>query len=111
MTVLKRGDTVLCIIAGDYGKPRPAIVVQSDIFNPTHSSVVVCPLTTFATDAPLFRLPLLPTSTNGISTPSFIMIDKISAVRREKIRERIGSLVPDDLAKLDAALTLWLGLR
>ena len=57
---MKRGDIVLAVARGDYGKPRPAVIVQSDLFNPTHASLLVCLLTTELIDAPLFRLPLAP---------------------------------------------------
>ncbi len=58
---MKRGDVVLVIAPGDYGKSRPAVVVQSDIFNETHASIVVCLLSTDLQDAPLFRLSVEPT--------------------------------------------------
>ena len=55
---IERGDVVICAAAGDYGKPRPAVVVQSDLFNGTHSIVAVCLITTHLEDAPLFRIPV-----------------------------------------------------
>ena len=66
---ITRGDVVLVVAPGDYGKPRPAVVVQSDLFNPTHASVVVCPVTSDLIDAPLFGSPSAPgpaTGSNGI---------------------------------------------
>jgi mRNA interferase MazF len=36
---LKRGDIALAVARGDYGKSRPAVIVQSDLFNPTHASL------------------------------------------------------------------------
>ena len=53
---MKRGDIVLAVARGDYGKPRPAVIVQSDLFNATHASLLVCLLTSELIDAPLFRL-------------------------------------------------------
>src|ERR1017187_6373104 len=55
---IMRGDVVVCAAPGDYGKPRPAVVVQSDLFNGTHASVVVCLITSHLEDAPLFRIPI-----------------------------------------------------
>ena len=60
-----RGDVVLVVAPGDHGKPRPATVVQSDLFNPTHASVVVCPITSDLADAPLFRVPTSPDTALG----------------------------------------------
>ena len=63
---MKRGDIVLAVAQGDYGKPRPAVIVQSDLFNPTHASLLVCLLTTDLIHAPLFRLPIAATPANGL---------------------------------------------
>jgi mRNA interferase MazF len=62
---LKRGDVVLVVASGDYGKPRPAVVVQFDLFNDTHASTTVCPVTSSLVAAPLFRVPLKPSKVNA----------------------------------------------
>jgi mRNA interferase MazF len=72
---VKRGDFVLAVVHGDYGKPRPAVVVESDLFNPTHASLLVCLLTTDLIDAPLFRLTIAPSAANGLREMSQIMVD------------------------------------
>jgi mRNA interferase MazF len=72
------------------GKPRPALVVQSDLFDPTHASVTVCPITSDCVDAPLFRLGLPPGTRTGLKTVSQVMVDKIVSVPREAISGEIG---------------------
>jgi len=64
---LKRGDIVTIAAAGDYGKPRPALVVQADVFNDIHASITLVPLTSTIIDAPLFRITLDPSRQNGLS--------------------------------------------
>ncbi len=107
---VKRGDVVVCATPGDYGKPRPAVVVQSDLFNPTHASVTVCPITSELQDAPLFRLTIDPAAGNGLRARSQVMIDKLQSLRRDRIRRNVGVLSAVQLAKVDEALRLWLGL-
>jgi len=107
---LKRGDIVVCVLAGDYGKPRPAVIVQADLFNPTHASVVVCPVTSHIIDAPLFRLPLQANLKTGLTNDSQIMVDKLTAIKSDRIRNNTGSLSAGQLSELDKALKLWLGL-
>ena len=107
---MKRGDVVICIAPGDYGKPRPAVVVQADLFTPTHHSVVVCPITSELVDAPLFRVGIQPTATNGLRKQSQVMVDKIIALRRDRIARRAGAIAHGDMTRIDAALQLWLGL-
>ena len=107
---MKRGDVVVVSAPGDYGKPRPAVVVQSDLFNDTHASIAVCLLTSDLLEAPLFRLNIDPTSENGLARPSQIMIDKIMAVRRIRVSSRIGCLDADTLLRMNRALAFFLGL-
>ena len=108
---MKRGDIVIAVTPGDSGKPQPAAVVQSDIFNPTHASITLCPITSHLVDAPLFRLNLQPTAENGLGVSSQIMVDKITTVRKEKLRQTIGRLSSAEIDTLNRALYLWLGLN
>ena len=107
---MKRGDLVVVSAPGDYGKPRPALIIQSDLFNATHASITVCLLTTDLVHAPLIRLDLEPTSENGLKQHSQIMIDKLVALRRERMGTRIGRLDADTLVRVDRSLALFLGL-
>ena len=107
---VKRGDVVIAVLTGDYGKPRPVVVAQSDVFNPTHSSIVVCPITSHLVESPLFRLTVSPGPGTGLRTESQIMIDKLVALRTDRIRKRIGTLRPSELRDLDRALRVWLAL-
>ena len=106
---MKRGDIVLCVIAGDYGKPRPAVIVQANLFNVEHPSIALLPITSYLIETPLFRIPIQATKANGVTRHSQVMVDKITAVRRDHIRERIGKISPSMLTKIDAALLRFLG--
>ena len=92
------------------GKPRPALVVQSDLFNPTHQSVTICPITSDCVDAPLFRVSLPPGERTGLRTVSQIMIDKIVSVPRSAITDEIGRCDAAELEATEDALRRWLGL-
>jgi mRNA interferase MazF len=105
---ITRGDVVVSSSPGDFGKPRPALVVQSDLFNPTHSSIVICPITSHLVDAPLFRLSISPSRENGLKTESQIMVDKITAVRREHIAKKIGRINEAEATSVERALAIWL---
>ena len=108
---MKRGAIVVVAAKGSYtGKPRPALVVQSDLFNPTHASVTVCPITSDCVDAPLFRLALPPGSRTGLRAVSQVMIDKIVSVPRAAISAEIGECDPRELEAVDDGMRRWLGL-
>lgn len=109
--MIKRGDIVLCILSGDYGKTRPAAVVQSDLFNPTHASIVVCPITSFLIDSPIFRLEILENKRNGLLNKSQIMVDKITAIKRDKVCKKLGVLSQKEQDNLDNAIKLWLSIE
>ena len=107
---MRRGDLVTVAAAGDYGKPRPAVIVQTDAFPQGHASVVVCQLTSELTEAPDFRVTIDPSPENGLRLPSQVMADKPVTIRRERIGRRIGRLGDGDMARLGAALAFVLGL-
>lgn len=109
--MFKRGDIVSCVLSGDYGKPRPAVIVQSDLFNEAHSSVTICPLTTHLVEAPLFRIALIPSKQNGLRQPSQIMVDKVSSIKTDKIHQKIGNLGSVQTQKLNEALKTWLEIE
>ncbi|BBF93239.1 mRNA interferase PemK [Blastochloris tepida] len=108
--MVRRGQFVVIVLPGDYGKPRPALVVQSDLFAEL-PSVVICPLTTtLRDDADLFRLQVEPTPRNGLREPSQVAIDKITVVPVSKIGAAIGEADDTLLVRINRALALFLGI-
>ena len=107
---MKRGDVVTVAVQGDYGKPRPALIVQSDLFDETHPSITLLPLTTTIIDAPLLRLTIDPGRANGLSRVSQVMVDKVLTLPREKIGRTIGRLDEDVMIRVTRALAMWLGI-
>ena len=91
------------------GKPRPAVVVQDDRFD-ANDSVVVCPLTTDPTAAPIFRLTVPSNARTGLRVPCKVMVDKVTAVPRRRLGTRVGTLSPDELKALNRAIFVFLGL-
>ncbi len=107
---LKRGDIVTVAATGhDSGKPRPALILQSDLFSAL-GSVTICLLTTDIVDAPLFRLTVEPSPANGLLQTSQIMIDKMVTVPQDTIGARIGSLDRDIMVRADRSLAVFLGI-
>ena len=107
---MKRGDLVVVAMQGDYGKPRPALVVQSDLFNDTHASITVVPVTSTIVDTPLFRVTVEPSRRNGLRLVSQIMVDKVTTVRRQRLGEPIGRLEDDVMLRVSRALAVWFGI-
>ena len=107
---MRRGDVVAVAASGDYGKPQPAVIVQTDALPAKHASVVVCQMTSDLIDAPDFRVTIDPDEQNGLRTRSQIMADKPVTIRRERVGKRMGSLEAQDLARLDVAIAFVMGL-
>jgi len=107
---MRRGDLVTIVMQGDFGKPRPALILQSDVFSDIHETVTVALLSSNLVQAPIFRLNVLPSNENGLTRECQIQIDKIMTIRKEKIGEVIGSLEDTILVRVNRALALWLGL-
>jgi mRNA interferase MazF len=105
-----RGEIYTAVARGAYsGKPRPVLIVQDDRFDAT-ASVTVCPFTTSPVDAPLIRIPVEPTDTNGLDRPSSLMVDKLTTMQRAGLGERLGRLRDDELVQLNRSLMVFLGL-
>jgi mRNA interferase MazF len=106
---VKRGDLVTVSAPGDYGKPRPAVVVQSDWLAATES-VLVALLTSALVKAPLYRLTIEPAEVNGLKAPSQVMIDKIVAIPGEKCGKVIGRLNESERIALNHMLAVVIGI-
>ena len=91
------------------GKPRPAVIGQDDRFDAT-ASITICVLTTDATEARLFRLPVEPNERHGLRSVARLMVDNITTVARERLGQRIGPLDDQDMGRHDRALPAFLGL-
>jgi mRNA interferase MazF len=107
---MKRGDVVTVAAAGDYGKPRPAVIVQTDALPAEHASVVVCRMTSDYSDAPDFRVTVHPSERNGLRVRSQVMADKPVTIRRKRIGRHVGHLDDRDIARLNIALAFVMGL-
>ncbi|WP_116652879.1 type II toxin-antitoxin system PemK/MazF family toxin [Pelagibacterium sediminicola] len=105
---MRRGDIVAVAAPGDFGKPRPAVIIQSDNFSQS-DTVIVALLTSTLTDAPLLRVPVAPTTGNGLQFPSQIMADKVMTLRRSRIGQHIGHLDDETMVALNRTLALVLG--
>jgi mRNA interferase MazF len=107
---VKRGEIWTAAAGGDYaGKPRPAVVVQHELFEAL-DSVTICGFTRDPIDLPLFRILIEPSPVNGLEFPSRVMVDKILTIRKTKLGFRVGHLDRRDLARLDRAIATFLGL-
>ena len=105
---MRRGDLVTVALPGDFGKPRPALVVQSDRFAAT-ATVTVLLLTSTIVDAPLIRLDVEPAPENGLRSRSQVMIDKAMTVRRERLGPPFGHLDDTAMLAVNRSLALFLG--
>ncbi|BBD78358.1 type II toxin-antitoxin system PemK/MazF family toxin [Hydrogenophilus thermoluteolus] len=106
---MMRGDLVTIVTQGDFGKPRPALVIQSDLFNEL-SSITVFPVTSTIVDAPLLRVTVEPTPENGLHKRSQVMVDKIMTVRRDKVGQIIGRIDTTTLTTIERCLAVFLGI-
>lgn len=106
---MKRGDLVAAVLPGEFGKPRPALIVRADAFAEM-ATVTLLPLTTTLRPAELTRIDCAPTHKNGLRHPSQIMVDKIMTVTKAKIGACIGRLDRDTLLAVNRALTSYLGI-
>jgi mRNA interferase MazF len=105
---MRRGD-IVTVAGGVYAnKPRPALIVQDDRFDVT-DSLTVCPFTRTEVDAPLLRVPVTAHQENGLDQDSFLMVDKITTVRRSNAHTVVGRLETTTLVEFERRLLVFLG--
>lgn len=106
---MKRGDLVTVAFQGDYGKPRPALIIQADQFSEI-GSFVVLPVTSHVIDAPLLRIVIEPSPENGLRAKSQIMVDKPMTIKTDKIGSSIGHVDDTMMVSISRSLALILGI-
>lgn len=108
---MKRGEIWTVAGAPGYGgKPRPAVILQSDVLA-GGNSVITCGLTSQTEHGYQFRPAVQPSPLNGLDLPSRIMTEKLAAIPRNKLGKRIGSLSGAEMAQVEQALLLVLGFE
>ena len=104
-----RGDFVTIAMQGDFGKPRPALLIQADPFG-EHTTVTVLPVTSTLVAAPLLRITVQPNVENGLQKPSQVMLDKTMTVTRDKIGQALGRIDVDAMVEVERCLAVFLGI-
>jgi mRNA interferase MazF len=106
---MRRGDLVTVAAPGDYGKPRPALIIQSDLFDDV-PSVTLCLVTSTLRETPLFRITVDPSPENGLQRISQIQVDKVTTVARERVGGVIGRLDDAAMLKVSRSLAVFIGI-
>jgi mRNA interferase MazF len=107
---VKRGEIYTAAAKGAYtGRPRPVLVIQDDSFDAT-ASITVCPFTTNPVDAPLLRIAIEPSATNGLDRASSLMVDKITTVPKTNVGDRLGQLTDEEMLKFNRSVAVFLGI-
>jgi len=106
---MRRGDLVTIATQGDFGKPRPALVIQADQFS-EQTSATVLPMTCTLVAAPLLRVTIQPSAENGLQKPSQVMVDKAMTVKRDKAGAAFGRIDADALVAVERCLAVFLGI-
>ena len=104
-----RGEVVTSAMQGDFGKPRPALVIQADLFN-EHASITVLLVSSALIDAPLLRITVQPGEGTGLRKPSQVMVDKAMTVRRDRLGPVFGRISADAMAEVERCLLVFLGI-
>lgn len=104
-----RGDIVTIAMQGDFGKPRPALVIQANQYS-AHSSTTILPITSTLVTAPLLRVTLQPSAENGLQKLSQVMVDKTMTVKRDKLGSAFGRIGEDKMVEVERCLAMFLGI-
>lgn len=108
---MKRGDIVTVVVQGDFGKPRPAVVIESDLIPPGDSVLVCLISSTLHESGPFRRHGLEASPATGLRAPSQVMVDKIVPVRRSKCGTVIGKVNRAAMREITGKLTVVFGVE
>lgn len=106
---MMRGDFVTIAMQGDFGKPRPALLIQADQFD-EQATVTVLLVSSTLVNAPLFRIMVQPSEGNGLQKPSQVMVDKAMTVKRDKLGQAFGRIDADAMVEVERCLAVFLGI-
>ena len=107
---IERGMIVVGASNGDGArKPRPFLVVQSDVFS-DHATISLCPLTLSISGTNLFRVTLDAAPGSGLERDCEIQVDKLETLDRDEIVKIIGTIPITTMTRVDDALRRWLEL-
>lgn len=109
MDGMMRGDLVTIAMPGDFGKPRPALVIQTDQFH-EHATVTILPVTSTLVAAPLLRITVQPDAENGLQKTSQVMVDKAMTVKRDKMGPAFGRVDRNVMGEVERCLAVFLGI-
>lgn len=108
--MVRRGTVLLVAIKGDYGKARPAVVVQADESSRIFDSVTVCLMTSEEAKGSILRVPIVPHENNGLKKPSWVQSEKLMTIPQDKAGRAIGTLSASDMDRVDLSLATHLNL-
>ena len=106
---MKRWDFVTIAMQGDFGKPRPALIIQSDQFDPLATMTLLLVSSDFV-EAPLFRITVKPDNKKGLRKASQIMVDKAMTIRQDMLGAPFGVASDDLMVAVNRALAFFLGI-
>jgi mRNA interferase MazF len=104
-----RGDLVTIAMQGDFGNPRPALVIQANQFG-EHVTMTVLLVTSTLVAAPLLRITVEPSAENGLQMPSQVMVDKAMTIKRDKVGPAFGRVNANTLLEVERCLAVFLGI-
>ena len=102
-------DLITIAIPGEFGKPRPALIIQAGPFD-EHPTVTILPVTSTLVAAPLMRITVASSPENGLQKTAQVMIDKAVTVRREKLVPAFGRIDANKLLEVKRSLAVFLGI-
>ncbi len=112
--IVKRGDIFYAdlspVLGSEQGGVRPVLVVQNDIGNKFSPTVIIAAITSQINKAKLPTHLEITAEDYGLSKDSVILLEQIRTIDKKRLRERIGRLDDEQMAKVSEALSISLGM-
>ena len=98
------------VIGSEQGGHRPVLVIQNDVGNEYSPVVIVAALTSRPAARARPTDVLLSPGSSGLQAPSRVLLNQIRTIDKRRLGRSIGQLTPEEMAQIDEAIKISLGL-
>lgn len=92
------------------GKVRPVLIIQTDLFEGTLESTLICPITTRESKSEITKIRIEPGTESGLSEKSWLIMDQIRAIDNKRFIKKLGKLSGPYVERVDQSIKIILDL-
>ena len=113
--IVKRGDVFYAdlspVVGSEQGGVRPVLIIQNDIGNKYSPTVIIAAVTSKINKAKLPTHIEISGDEYGLNKDSVILAEQVRTIDKRRLKEKIGHLDEELMARVNEALEISFGLE